>query len=59
MRRSELPVEIFSVNVTVAVLVEGRGIDESARLADARVQAAKWAGDATREVHDPVPLKTS
>jgi hypothetical protein len=51
--RSKLPGDIYAVNVTISLLVDGRGITEADRLADAKEQAAKWAGAATREVGEP------
>lgn len=54
--RNKLPVAIFSVPVTIKLMVEGRGLDEHERTEDAKDQASKWARTALLEVGEPVRL---
>jgi hypothetical protein len=51
--RSKLPSDIYAVPVTISVLVDARGTTEAERIEDAKVQAAKWAGKATKTVGEP------
>lgn len=51
--RAAMPGDIYAVPVTLSVLVDARGATEEERIADAKVQAAKWGGKAVREVGEP------
>jgi hypothetical protein len=54
--RAKLPGDFYAVEVTVSVLVDGRGCTEQDRLQDAKEQAAKHFGTATRAVGEPERL---
>lgn len=56
VRRSELPSDIYAVPVTVSVLVAAHGVTEADRVEDAKLEAAKWAGKAMREVGTPTKM---